>query len=41
MGDPLMGTWKLNIAKSNFWALQGATMKEGIGDYRELGNDMI
>jgi hypothetical protein len=39
--DPLIGIWKLNIAKSNFWAFQQATMKEVTGAYRELGNDMI
>ena len=39
--DPLIGTWKLNVAKSNYWALQKATVKEVTGVYRELKDGQI
>ena len=39
--DPLIGTWKLDAAKGNYWALQQTTVKELTGSYRELGNGQI
>ena len=36
--DPLIGTWKLNVAKGNYWALQQTTVKELTSNYRDLGN---
>ncbi len=31
--DPLIGTWKLNVSKSNYWALMRTTVKEVGGEY--------
>jgi hypothetical protein len=39
--DPLIGTWKLDAAKGNYWALQQTTVKELTGSYRGLGNGQI
>ena len=39
--DPLIGTWNLNVAKSNYWAFWQATVWEASGTYRELGNGQI
>ncbi len=39
--DPLIGAWKLNIAKSNYWAFWQATVTEASGTYRELENGQI
>lgn len=39
--DPLIGTWKLNVAKGNYWALQQTTVKEMTSNYRELVNGQI
>ena len=39
--DPHIGTWKLDAAKGNYWALQQTTVKELTGSYRELGNGQI
>lgn len=39
--DPLIGTWKLNVAESNYWALQRTTVRELITNYRELSDGYI
>ena len=39
--DPLIGAWKLNVAKGNYWALQQTAVKELMSNYRELGNGQI
>ncbi len=39
--DPLIGIWKLNVAKGNYWALQQTIVKEMTSNYRELGNGQI
>ena len=39
--DPIIGTWKLNIAKSKFAPSTQAAMKEGTHVVRELGADQF
>jgi hypothetical protein len=39
--DPIIGTWKLNIAKSKFPANQPNKPKEGVEVYREVEGNQI
>jgi len=39
--DPIIGTWKLNVAKSNYWALLQSNMRELTSVYRELETGQI
>lgn len=39
--DPIIGTWKLNIAKSRFASALGATPKQQTNTVRELAADQI
>ncbi len=39
--DPIIGTWKLNVAKSKFASEGPQTPKEGMETYRAVGGDQI
>lgn len=39
--DPLIGSWRLDVSKSDYWALKQTTVKELTTIYRELGDGMV
>ena len=39
--DPLIGSWRLDVSKSGYWALTQTTVKELSTVYRELEDGMV
>jgi len=39
--DPLIGSWRLDVSKSSYWALMQTTVKELSAVYRELSDGMV
>ena len=39
--DPLIGSWRLDVSKSSYWALMQTTVKELSTGYRDLGDGMV